>query len=140
MDVLNQSPVMQFRDLDEIVTHKICINIVPVSVFSANQVKVTDYTVSRSDYVRVKDNDVTWSTGSMGRRKTLNLYGRITSQKGRIEDIFEEDDESELRSSGEDFTYLYIASRAKRELSNQCRVKDVAEDRKGTWSGTIIVP
>ncbi len=44
-----RSPALQFQDLYEIVTHKICMNLVPVRV-SANQAKVTDYTDSRADY------------------------------------------------------------------------------------------
>ena len=133
-------PVFQFRDLDEIVTHRICMNIVPVSVFTA-QVRITDYTVLVPITIRVQNKDVTWSTGSTGRRKTLNLYGRITSQNGRIEDIFEKTMFQNSDQAYEDFTFRLHRALAKRHvIESMSSVKDVAEDRKGTWSGTITVP
>ncbi len=115
------------------------MNIVPVSVFSA-QVRITDFTVLVPVTIRVQNNDVTWSSGSTGRRKALNLYGRITSQKGRIEDIFEKTMFQNSDQAYEDFTFLYIASLRSGNYRINVVVKDVAEDRKGTWSGTITVP
>ncbi len=132
-------PVFQFRDLDEIVTHRICMTVVPVSVFTG-QVRITGYTVLVPITIRVQNEDVTWSTGSTERRKTLNLYGRITSQRGRIEDIFEKTVFHNSDQAYEDFTFVYTAPLRGDTYRIDVVVQDVAGDRKGTWSGTTTVP
>jgi GWxTD domain-containing protein len=136
---LGTVPVFQFRDLDELVTHRICMALVPMSVFNG-QVRITDYTVLMPITMRVQNEDVTWSTGSKERRKTLNLYGRITSQRGRIEEIFEKAVSHNSDQAYEDFTFLYVATLLSDTYRINVAVKDVAGDRKGTWSGTITVP
>lgn len=135
---LGTVPAFQFRDLDEIVTHKICMTVVPMNVFTG-QVKVTDYTVLVPITVSVQHENVTWSTEAVDRRKSLNLYGRITSQTGRIEDIFEGTIKRNSEQAGEDFTYLYTAPLRSGTYRINVAVKDVEGDRKGTWSGTINV-
>jgi len=139
MDVLNQSPVMLFKDLDEIVTHKICINIVPVIV-STNQTRVTDYTVLVPITVKVKDKDVSWLEENGERKRTLNVYGRVTSQNGHIDDIFERRIEQTPDQAGQDFTYAFNEPLRSGSYQIDVAVRDIGEDRKGTWSGTITVP
>lgn len=136
---LGTVPVFQFRDLDELVTHRICMTLVPMSVFNG-QVRITDYTVLVPITIRVRNEDVTWNTGSTERRKTLNLYGRITSQRGRIEEIFEKAVSHNSDQPHEDFTFLYTAPLRSDTYRINVAVKDVAGDRKGTWSGTIRIP
>jgi GWxTD domain-containing protein len=85
---LGTVPMLQFKDLDEVVSHKICMNIVP-AIVSTSQVKVTDYTVLVPITVKLKDTEVAWQEEDGERKRTVNVYGRVTSQKGHIEDIFE---------------------------------------------------
>lgn len=139
INVLEKSPVVQFKDLDEIVTHKLCMNVVPVTV-SRSQVKVTDYTVLVPIAVKVKNKDVGWLEENGERTKTLNVYGRVTSQPGHIEDIFEGTIQQSPDQAGQDFTYTYNVPLRTGIYRIDVVVRDTAEDRKGTWSGAISVP
>jgi GWxTD domain-containing protein len=139
INVLERSPKIQFKDLDEIVTHKICMNLVPVSV-STNQRKVTYYTVLVAITVKVKDKYVSWLEENGERKRTLNVYGRVTSQKGHIEDIFEGTIQQSPDQAGQDFTYTYNMPLRSGIYRIDVVVRDAAEDRKGTWSGTTNVP
>lgn len=132
-------PIVRFKDLDEIVSHKICMNVVPVAV-STSQAKVTDYTVLVPIKVKVKDKDLGWQEEHGERRRTLNAYGRVTSQKDHIEEIFEGTIQQKPDQAGQDFTYTYNVPLRSGIYRINVVVRDAAEDRKGTWSGTIMVP
>jgi len=139
MNILQRAPVIHFKDLDEIVTHKICINLVPVSV-STSQAKVTDYTTLIPIKVSVKDQEVTWKEENGERWRELEVYGRISTQGGLVEDIFEETVRQNSDQPSRSFSYEYPAPLRSGNYRINVVVKDVAEDRKGTWSGTILVP
>ena len=134
-----RSPALQFQDLYEIVTHKICMNLVPVRV-SANQAKVTDYTTLVPITVNVKDRDVVWKEENGERWRALDVFGRISAQDGRIQEIFEGAIQQNLDRAGRNFTYRYTAPLRSGTYRIDVAGKYVAGDRKGTWSGTITVP
>lgn len=137
---LGTVPIVQFKDLDEIVTHKICMNLVPISV-RTGQTKVTDYTTLVPITVNVKDGDVSWKEENGERWRALNIYGRISTQNdGRIEEVFEGAIHQNSDQAAQTFSYQYAAPLRRGTYRIDVVVKDVAEDRKGTWSGTITVP
>ena len=131
--------LLQFKDLDEIATHKICTNIVPVSV-RTSQTKITEYTTLVPITVTLKDKDLQWKDEGRQRSRTLNIYGRVSTERGHVEDIFESKIKRNSGQAGEDFTFLYTATLRSGTYRIDVAVKDVARDRKGTWSGTITVP
>ena len=135
---LQRSPALQFKDLDEIVTHKICMNLVPVRA-DAHQTKVTDYTTLVPITVNVKDRNVAWKEENGERWRALNVYGRI-SAAGRIQEVFEGAVVQNSDQAGQNFAYQYIAPLRSGAYRIDVAVKDVAGDRMGTWSGTINVP
>ena len=133
-------PAPKFRDLYEIVAHRICMSMVPLSVTTKLE-KLTDYTTLVPITVNVADKDVTWREMPDGtRQKTLNIYARVTPQSGHAEELFEGIVAHRTGQAGEEFTFLYTAPLRSGAYRIDVVVKDVADDRKGTWTGTIDVP
>jgi len=83
---------------------------------------------------------VGWQEENGERRRTLNAYGRVRSQKDHIEEIFEGTIQQKPDQAEQDFTYSYDVPLRSGIYRINVVVRDAAEDRKGTWSGAIMVP
>src|SRR5437016_9224042 len=85
---LNKPPTVKFKDLEEIVSHKISVNLMPFDV-RADFVRVTGDTVLVPVTIQVKNRDVTFVNKDGVQRGTINIFGRVTTLTGRIAQTFE---------------------------------------------------
>src|SRR5437588_6524613 len=86
---LNKPPAIKFKDLEEVVTHKISVNLMPFEV-RADFVKVTGDTVLVPVTLQVKNRDVTFVNKDGIQRGVVNIFGRLTTMTGRIAKTFED--------------------------------------------------
>jgi GWxTD domain-containing protein len=142
---LNRPPPVKFKDLEEVVEHKISYNLMPFDV-RADFVKVTADTALVPITVQVKNRDITFQNKDGVQRGTVNIFGRVTTLTGRVAQTFEDtvqvDVPAELLPKTAENSSVYWKALPLR--SGRYRVdvvvKDVNGDRKGTWSRGIQVP
>lgn len=85
----NRQPQIRFKDLEELVIHKIDVRQVPFTV-RTDFVKATDFTVMVPVTVRVVNRDITFANTSDVARGTLNIFGRVTTLAGWVVETFED--------------------------------------------------
>jgi GWxTD domain-containing protein len=142
---LMQPPPVKFKDLEEVVTHKVSYNLMPFDV-QADFVKVTSDTVLVPVTVQIKNRDITFTNKDGVERGTVNIFGRVTTLGGRIAQTFEDtvqaDIPAELLPRTAENSQLYWKALPLRpgRYRFDIVVKDVNGDRVGTWSRGIVVP
>jgi GWxTD domain-containing protein len=142
---LNKPPTVKFKDLEEIVSHKISVNLMPFDV-RADFVRVTGDTVLVPVTVQVKNRDVTFVNKDGVQRGTVNIFGRVTTLTGRIAQTFEDtvqmDIPAELLPRETENSHVYWKALPLRpgRYRFDIVVKDVNGDRAGSWSRGIQVP
>src|SRR5438128_4834640 len=142
---LNKPPDVKFKDLEEVVSHKISVNLMPFDV-RADFVKVTGDTVLVPVTVQVKNRDITFQNKDGVQRGTVNIFGRVTTLSGRIAQTFEDtvqaDIPAELLPKTAENSQIYWKALPLRpgRYRFDIVVKDVNGDRVGTWTKSIIVP
>jgi 5-hydroxyisourate hydrolase-like protein (transthyretin family) len=142
---INTPPKIKFKDLEEVVSHKINVNLMPFDI-RTDFVKVTEDTVLVPVTVQVKNRDITFVNKDGVQRGTVNIFGRVTGLTGRIAQTFEDtvqvDVPAELLEQQQTHSSLYwkaIPLRPGRYRFDVV-VKDVNGDRVGTWSHGVAVP
>ncbi len=142
---INTPPKVKFKDLEEVVSHRINVNLMPFEI-RTDFVKVTSDTVLVPVTLQVKNKDITFVSKDGIQRGTVNIFGRVTGITGRIAQTFEDtvqvDVPTELLEKTMERSSLYwkaIPLRAGRYRFDVV-VKDVNGDRVGTWSRGIQVP
>ena len=142
---INQAPKVKFKDLEEVVSHKINVNLMPFEI-RTDFVKVTGDTVLVPVTVQIKNKDVTFVSKDGIQRGTVNIFGRVTGITGRIAQTFEDtvqvDVPADLLERTLEHVSLYwkaIPLRPGRYRFDVV-VKDVNGDRVGTWSHGVMVP
>lgn len=142
---LNQAPSIKFKDLDEIVTHKISMNLMPFEV-RVDFIKVTSDTVLVPVTIQMNNKDITFQTKEGVSKGVVDVYGRITTLTGKIAQTFEEpvgvtSPEELLPKELEKHSVYWKALPLKPGMYRlDVVLKDVNGDRKGTWSKSIRVP
>ena len=142
---LNAPPPVKFKDLEEVVSHKISVNLMPFDV-RADFVKVTSDTVLVPVTIQMKNRDITFVNKDGVQRGTVNIFGRVTSLSGKIIQTFEEpvqvDVPAELLPKVAENSSVYWKALPLRpgRYRFDIVVKDVNGDRMGTWTKGIIVP
>ena len=144
---LQAAPQVKFKDLEEIVTHKISVNLMPFDV-RADFVKVTSDTVLVPITIQIRNRDVTFQNKDGVERGTVNIFMRVTTLTGKIAQTFEEpvqiDVPAELLPKMAENANVYWKAIPLRISQNRYRldivVKDVNGDRTGTWSHAIQIP
>jgi GWxTD domain-containing protein len=142
---LQKAPAIKFKDLEEVVSHKVTYNLLPFEV-QTDFVKVTSDTVLVPVTIQIKNRDITFVTKDGVSRGTVNIFGRVTNMTGRIIQTFEDtvqvDQPSDLLAKTLDSSALYW--KALPLKPNAYRVdlvlKDVNGDRMGTWTRGVRVP
>src|SRR5438132_1007728 len=86
---LQKPPAVKFKDLEEVVSHKISVNLMPFDV-RADFVRVTGDTVLVPVTIQIKNRDVTFVNKDGVQRGTVNIFGRVTTLAGRIAQTFED--------------------------------------------------
>ena len=82
-------PRIKFKDLEEIVVHKVDLRLVPFTV-RTDFIKATDFTVMAPVTLRVRKGNITLTNTSGVERGTLNIFGRVTTLAGWVVDTFED--------------------------------------------------
>ena len=142
---LNKPPTVKFKDLEEIVSHKISVNLMPFDV-RADFVRVTGDTVLVPVTIQVKNRDVTFVNKDGVQRGTINIFGRVTTLTGRIAQTFEDtvqmDIPAELLPKETENSHVYWKALPLRpgRYRFDSVVKDVNGDRAGSWSRGVQVP
>ena len=136
---------MKFKDLEEVVTHKISVNLMPFDV-RADFVKVTSDTVLTPVTIQIKNRDITFQNKDGVQRGTVNIFGRVTTLSGRIAQTFEDtlqtDVPAELLPQTAENSQVYWKALPLRpgHYRLDIVVKDVNGDRTGSWSKSLMVP
>jgi GWxTD domain-containing protein len=142
---LQAPPPVKFKDLEEVVSHKISINLMPFDV-RADFVKVTGDTVLVPFTVQLKNRDITFVNKDGVQRGVANIFIRITTLSGHIaqtwEDTVQADIPAELLAKAAENSQVYWKAFPLRpgRYRADIVVKDVNGDRVGTWSKGIQVP
>lgn len=142
---LNQAPAVKFKDLEEIVSHKISFNSMPFDV-RTDFVKITSDTVLVPVTVQLKNRDITFSNKDGVQHGVVNIFGRLTTLSGKVAQTFEDtvtaDVPAELLPRETENSKIYWKAVPLRpgRYRLDLVVKDVNGDRMGTWSRSIIVP
>jgi GWxTD domain-containing protein len=142
---LNKPPAVKFKDLEEVVSHKINVNLMPFDVLT-DFVKVTGDTVLVPITVQIKNKDITFVNKDGISRGTVNIFGRLTTISGRVAQTFEDtvqvDVPPELLPKTTENASVYpkaVPLRPGRYML-EIVVKDVNGDRVGTWRRGMQVP
>jgi len=142
---LNRPPDIKFKDLEEVVTHKLSYNLMPFDV-QTDFVKVTSETVLVPVTVQIKNRDISFSNKDGVQKGTVNIFGRATTLTGRVSQTFEDtvqvEEPTELLPQVIDNNNIYWKALPLRpgRYRLDLVVKDVNGDRVGTWSRGIVVP
>ena len=138
-------PPVKFKDLEEVVSHKINVNLMPFEV-RTDYVKVTGETVLVPFTLQIKNKDITFVSKDGIQRGTVNIFGRVTGITGKVAQTFEDtvqvDVPTELLEKTMEHVSLYwkaIPLRSGRYRFDVV-IKDVNGDRIGTWSRGVLVP
>jgi GWxTD domain-containing protein len=142
---LNKPPAVKFKDLEEIVSHKITVNLMPFDV-RADFVRVTSDTVLTPIAIQIKNRDITFQNKDGVQRGTVNIFGRVTTLSGRIAQTFEDtvqvDVPAELLPKTVENSQVYGKTLPLKpgHYRLDIVVKDVSGDRVGNWSKSLTVP
>ena len=142
---LQKAPAVKFKDLEEVVSHKISVNLMPFDV-RADFVKVTSDTVLVPVTIQLKNRDITFQNKDGVERGTVNIFGRVTNLTGRIIQTFEDtvqvDVPAELlpRTAENSSVYWKALPLKPGRYRMDIVVKDVNGDRVGTWNHVLPVP
>ena len=142
---LNQAPAVKFKDLEEVVSHKISYNSMPFDV-RTDFVKITSDTVLVPVTVQLKNRDITFTNKDGVQHGVVNIFGRLTTLSGKVAQTFEDtvvaDVPAELLPREVENSKIYWKAVPLRpgRYRLDLVIKDVNGDRMGTWSRSIIVP
>ena len=142
---LNKPPAIKFKDLEEVVSHKLSYNLLPFEVMT-DFVKVTSDTVLVPITVQVKNKDITFVAKDGVQTGVVNIFGRLTTLTGRIAQTFEDtvtvQTPTELLPKEQEKPSVYWKALPLRSGRYRLDVvlKDVNGDRTGSWSRGIMVP
>lgn len=142
---LYQPPPVKFKDLEEVVTHKIRTNLMPFDV-RTDFVRVTSDTVLTPVTIQMKNKDITFVDKDGVQRGTVNIFGRLTTISGRVAQTFEDtvqvDVPAELLPKTVENSSVYWKALPLKPGMYKLDVvlKDVNGDRTGWYSRGIRVP
>lgn len=142
---LNAPPKVKFKDLEEVVRHKLSFNLLPFDVIT-DFVKVTSDTALVPITIQVKNKDITFVAKDGVQTGVVNIFGRLTTLTGRIAQTFEDtvsvQTPTELLPKEQEKPSVYWKALPLRAGRYRLDIvlKDVNGDRTGTWSRGIVVP
>jgi len=142
---LQRPPQVKFKDLEEVVTHKINVNLMPFDV-RVDYVRVLSDMILVPVTVQVKNRDITFVNKDGIQRGVLNVFGRVTTLSGKIVQTFEDTVQNDVPAEtlpkvAESASVYWKALPLKPGLYRiDIVVKDVNGDRVGTWNSRLPVP
>jgi len=145
MAKVNAPPPVKFKDLEEVVSHKINVNLMPFEV-RTDFVKVTGDTVLVPVTIKIQNKDITFTSKDGVQVGLVNIFGRVTGLTGRVAQTFEDTVRVDVPADlmEKELTYSKLYWKAVPLRPGRYRIdivcKDVNGDRVGTWSRGILVP
>jgi len=145
MAKINAPPPIKFKDLQEVVDHKIRVNLMPFDV-RTDFVRVTGDTALVPITLQIKNKDITFVNKEGIQRGTVNIFGRISTITGRVAQTFEDtvqvDVPAELLAKTVENASVYWKAVPLRTGAYKIDLvlKDVNGDRVGTYTRSIRVP
>jgi GWxTD domain-containing protein len=142
---LNRAPEVKFKDLQEVVQHKVTYNQMPFDV-RTDFVKITGDTVLVPVTVQLKNRDITFINKDGVQHGVVNIFGRLSNLAGKVAQTFEDtvvaDVPAELlpREAENSKVYWKAVPLRPGRYRLDVVVKDVNGDRMGTYSRSMIVP
>ncbi|HEY6182329.1 MAG TPA: GWxTD domain-containing protein [Terriglobales bacterium] len=142
---LQRPPQVKFKDLEEVVSHKINVNLMPFDV-RVDFVRVLSDMILVPVTVQVKNRDITFVNKDGIQRGVLNVFGRVTTLSGKIVQTFEDTVQNDVPAEtlpkvAENASVYWKALPLKPGLYRlDIVVKDVNGDRVGTWNKALPVP
>ncbi|HEX2327109.1 MAG TPA: GWxTD domain-containing protein [Candidatus Angelobacter sp.] len=142
---LNAPPPVKFKDLDEVVTHKLRYNLLPFDV-QVDFVKLTSDTVLMPITLQVPMRSLTFVNKDGVQRAVVNVFGKLSTLSGKtvqtFEDTLKRDIPAELLQRELDNVSLYWKALPMRPGLYRLDVvlKDVNGDKMGTYSRGWTVP
>jgi GWxTD domain-containing protein len=142
---LQRPPQVKFKDLEEVVSHKINVNLMPFDV-RVDFVRVLSDMILVPVTVQVKNRDITFVNKDGIQRGVLNIFGRVTTLSGKIVQTFEDTVQNDVPAEtlpkvAENASVYWKALPLKPGLYRlDIVVKDVNGDRVGTWNNRLPVP
>jgi GWxTD domain-containing protein len=145
---LNRAPAVKFKDLAEVVDHKIRYNLMPFDV-RIDFVKATDSTVLVPITLQIRNKDITFVEKDGIEHGVVNILGRVTTLTGKIVQTFEDtvtvDTPKELLENASQKSSVYwkaLPLRAGLQYRVDIVLKDVAngEGRMGTYQTSFRAP
>ena len=142
---MSQPPKIRFKDLSEVVSHTINVNMVPFEV-AVDFVRVTADTVLVPIAIQVRNRDITFANNSGVERGTLNVFGRATTLTGRVVQTFEDTVQVDIphdllpKLAENPSVYGKSLPLAPGRYRLDIALKDVNGDRTGSWYHSIVVP
>lgn len=140
---LNRPP--KFKDLQEIVTHKIDYHTMPFEVL-ANFLKATSNVTLVPVTLQIKNRDMTYTSEDGVARGAVNIFGQVRTIGGRIAQTFEDtvqmDVPQNVLPNMLDRVSVYGKSLplAPGKYLLEIVVKDLHSDHIGTWRQNLEVP
>ncbi len=142
---LNAPPPIKFKDLEEVVNHKISFNLMPFDV-RTDFVRVTTDTVLVPVTIQMKNKDMSFVSKDGVQRAAVNIFGRVTTMTGKVVTTFEDtvsrDIPQDTFAKEVEHASIYWKSLPLRPGRYKMDVvlKDVNGDKKGTWTHALMVP
>lgn len=143
---LMKAPPVKFKDLEEVVNHKIRYNVMPFDL-RMDFVKATSDTVLVPITVQIKNRDITFNTKDGVAHGVVNIFGRVTTMTGKIIQTFEDtvsvEQPAELLPKILDNNAVYwkaVPLRAGPMYRLDVVVKDLNGDRLGTSQRGFKLP
>ena len=142
---LNSPPPVKFKDLEEVVNHKISFNLMPFDV-RTDYVRVTSDTVLVPVTIQMKNKDMSFLNKDGVQRAAVNIFGRVSTMTGKVVTTFEDtvsrDIPQDTFAKEVEHASIYWKSLPLRPGRYRMDVvlKDVNGDKKGTWTHALNVP
>jgi GWxTD domain-containing protein len=142
---LQRPPQVKFKDLEEVVSHKINVNLMPFDV-RVDFVRVLSDMILVPVTVQIKNRDITFINKDGIQRGVINIFGRVTTLSGKIVQTFEDTVQNDVPTEtlpkvAENASVYWKALPLKPGLYRlDIVVKDVNGDRVGTWNNRLPVP
>jgi hypothetical protein len=145
---LQRAPSVKFKDLAEVVDHKIRYNLMPFDV-RIDFVKATDSTVLVPITLQIRNKDITFVEKDGIEHGLVNILGRVTTLTGKIVQTFEDtvtiDTPKELLENVSQKSSVYwkaLPLRAGLQYRVDIVLKDVSngEGRMGTYQTSFRAP
>jgi hypothetical protein len=139
-ECLEKSPSVQFKNLEEVVSHRVTFTLLPYDV-RLEFAKITDITDMLQLTITVKNSDVRCKEDQGIQHAPVQIFGRLTLPTGRIAQTFEGlMDEPVSSCSIGNRTYIQAIPMLTGRYTLNLALKDINGDRLGTHNQTVIVP